>query len=1410
MNGCGKYYTINSTEVTLDEVALSKLDHDYNATTIYATESEIGRTCDKCSICGDEINPSYIYGVFYYYNNELIKSINNIKSGDAYTVESLTANNKVITAWANSSTTPDVAYNANDNITPTANIKLYAIRLTVTYLDYDNTIIDTVTVDYGDYITLPTYTFTADYQYESYQWTDGETIYDSSSNIQIINNRTFKINLVYRNYTIDTYYIDKDGARYSDSPMDSASGILGTYNTSFDIKRQIITKETYTYRTGKGTADSPYEYSNFDYYFFYMSPVDSFDQTYWNQLISSPSKDANGNFIFKDADNNVIAMANIDSSETIYKMSLIVLCVQPAAIMIEDTSIEDSSIDITPTTNYTGGIFYKDVNSAMLQFSNYSTDSKTQYLRIYGQTPVLSASKVDGDGDGVNEWTSYSANTLTANKNFAARDWKLSDSIIFKIPTYTFNFNNTYSLSEESEYTIGAKDVLLMPYHKTCNDADGYEIESSSSTDKGSSIQGAMNIAENVTLNVNGKLIVGSAIRSAGSLYGKSVIMNNGNINGLNGSSIYAYGYIKGKGTIELEKGSNLYDVFTLYDYPGGSYALGMFNKNVFPVQCYSMHNASCEVIINYGSLYYARAQIFAADTWCTSKDMVLLGQGGLFELTSEGSYIIKTVKDSLTDSKVNTSYTTTNQSIEHKEVIEIHGDFKDNTISLKINVFGDIDMSTSAEIAMPIGFTEIVLAEGTTGTLSSSSYKFLPGSSLHICEGATLTINEGLDVVFFDDYPDDYTYINGDTSGIASWSYGKKHSKWYAQKDELENFGAQLIVDGTLISNGYIGGIAKSNGSGKIILRDNSTTIKLLNTLKYSRFGSSATTKDSTVLFMAHPNGTQFESNSTYMYINDYWLKIGDSTIIFDTQGGSEISSIKITISYSNGIINSTLSQYGDLNTKFIPTKQGYTFAGWYFDTTYNMPLEADKVAQNCTLYAKWEGNEYEIVYHNVELEEMPDSYPATHKYGNTTILPNPTRDGYKFGGWFESEDYSGEIILNIPANGYDKQIHLYARWKSEAYKMYKIHYLDQIDTSYTVEKILDDDNGTGIALGNLPDRSSIPTNVTFKGWFDSSNKEYSASSVITDNLTLTAKYECTITYYDNNNAVFTTQTYNYGDTTAAPENHPTKEGYEFEYWMDSNENEFDFGEKIYKNINLTAKWKSSSSSSCFASGTILTLADGTTKKIEDLTESDVLLVFDHETGTYTSAPILFIEFDGIKEYLLINLEFSNGTTSRIIYEHGFFDLTLNKYVYVTESNYQDFIGHEFAVLNNKQSGYEKVTLVNSYTTYEETGCYSLVTAYHMNYFIDGLFSMPGGIDGLFNYFEYDSTLKYDEEQMNKDIETYGLYTYDDFKDYIPYEIFEYMFPAKYFKVAVGKGMITFEEIVGLIERYLVGHGIV
>jgi hypothetical protein len=161
----------------------------------------------------------------------------------------------------------------------------------------------------------------------------------------------------------------------------------------------------------------------------------------------------------------------------------------------------------------------------------------------------------------------------------------------------------------------------------------------------------------------------------------------------------------------------------------------------------------------------------------------------------------------------------------------------------------------------------------------------------------------------------------------------------------------------------------------------------------------------------------------------------------------------------------------------------------------------------------------------------------------------------------------------------------------------------------------------------------------------------------------------------------------------------------------------------------------------------------------------------------------------------------------TRIIYEHALFDITLNKYVYITEENFAEFIGHEFAVMDG--DGIAAVTLTEAFVTTEYTGCFSLVTAYHLNYFIDGLFSIPGGIDGLFNIFEYGDGLKYDEEKMQADIEKYGLYTYEDFAEYLPEEIYN-AFPAPYLKVAVGKGYITFEEIIGYIETYLVRNGLI
>ena len=81
----------------------------------------------------------------------------------------------------------------------------------------------------------------------------------------------------------------------------------------------------------------------------------------------------------------------------------------------------------------------------------------------------------------------------------------------------------------------------------------------------------------------------------------------------------------------------------------------------------------------------------------------------------------------------------------------------------------------------------------------------------------------------------------------------------------------------------------------------------------------------------------------------------------------------------------------------------------------------------------------------------------------------------------------------------------------------------------------------------------------------------------------------------------------------------------------------------------------------------------------------------------------------------------------------------------------------------------------------------------------------MPGGIGGLFNIFDVDAeTMTYDYEAMARDIETYGLFTYEELSQYA--ELSREMFDAaggQYLKVSIGKGNLTEEELIAMIERY-------
>lgn len=241
---------------------------------------------------------------------------------------------------------------------------------------------------------------------------------------------------------------------------------------------------------------------------------------------------------------------------------------------------------------------------------------------------------------------------------------------------------------------------------------------------------------------------------------------------------------------------------------------------------------------------------------------------------------------------------------------------------------------------------------------------------------------------------------------------------------------------------------------------------------------------------------------------------------------------------------------------------------------------------------------------------------------------------------------------------------------------------------------------------------------------------------------------------------------------------------------------------------LNKKATINATDDSTCIAKGTLLTLADGTKKKVEDLTMDDLLLVFNHETGTYSYAKLLVNEHskdDTYKLYTVINMNFSNGSTVKVIKEHGFFDLTLNKYVYVNESNYTEFIGHKFYSASFDGTTYTSsiVTLDSVILKQEYTAIYSPVTENGYNLFTEDILSVTTDLDELLNVFEFDENMKYDEELMTADIEKYGLFTYEEVQYLMPYEVYVRI-PVKYYKVAIGKGLVTIEDIESLADKYM------
>ena len=112
------------------------------------------------------------------------------------------------------------------------------------------------------------------------------------------------------------------------------------------------------------------------------------------------------------------------------------------------------------------------------------------------------------------------------------------------------------------------------------------------------------------------------------------------------------------------------------------------------------------------------------------------------------------------------------------------------------------------------------------------------------------------------------------------------------------------------------------------------------------------------------------------------------------------------------------------------IPSKTGYTFAGWYENPEFSGTPVTDTPTdstENLNFYAKWTANTYTVTFDANGGSVSQTS--AVTVAGKLTSLPTPTYNGYNFLGWYTQKDGGDEVTTNTV---FTKDTTIYAHWQN------------------------------------------------------------------------------------------------------------------------------------------------------------------------------------------------------------------------------------------------------------------------------------------------------------------------------------------------------------------------------------------
>lgn len=225
--------------------------------------------------------------------------------------------------------------------------------------------------------------------------------------------------------------------------------------------------------------------------------------------------------------------------------------------------------------------------------------------------------------------------------------------------------------------------------------------------------------------------------------------------------------------------------------------------------------------------------------------------------------------------------------------------------------------------------------------------------------------------------------------------------------------------------------------------------------------------------------------------------LLVGALTVL-SSCGGSEY-----TVTFAGEGITLPAAQKvksGEQATKpASPTKEGYTFLGWYADGSDTSFDFGTPITSDLTLTARFEAANVNRVTVTFAGEGItPPAAQTVSEGAKATVPPVPAREGYTFLGWYlEGADTAFDFDTPITSD-----ITLIARFTEKT--------PDTFTVSFTGENV--NIASQTVANGGKAMRPKSPTRegYTFLGWYlEGADTAFDFDTVITSDITLVAKYQ-------------------------------------------------------------------------------------------------------------------------------------------------------------------------------------------------------------------------------------------------------------------------------------------------------------